>query len=217
MKKVLFILSLIALASASFAAVSITDWGVCNWDTFNYDSDEPFMRDAEPNGFDFNRSSDTNLYRNADFGSKNVSGWVYDEDDVFTVTLTGFEDIYMPPVFGMDNVDNVIVEFRNKSKSANIRYAGDYIGAGTYGFDFDNVFSVYNGFGTGDAVDEIYIVLGHAYSSGTYSFANTTPNTYGSARFMMGRPETEVPEPGTIAYALVGLGSLAGIKRRIKK
>ncbi|MBP5737469.1 MAG: PEP-CTERM sorting domain-containing protein, partial [Abditibacteriota bacterium] len=72
-------------------------------------------------------------------------------------------------------------------------------------------------FGTGDAVDEIYIVLGHAYSSGTYSFANTTPNTYGSARFMMGRPETEVPEPGTIAYALMGLGSLAGIKRRIKK
>ncbi|MBO7393834.1 MAG: PEP-CTERM sorting domain-containing protein, partial [Abditibacteriota bacterium] len=29
--------------------------------------------------------------------------------------------------------------------------------------------------------------------------------------------ETEVPEPGTIAYALAGLGSLAGIKRRIKK
>ncbi|MBP5092892.1 MAG: hypothetical protein J6332_02460 [Abditibacteriota bacterium] len=29
--------------------------------------------------------------------------------------------------------------------------------------------------------------------------------------------ETEVPEPCTIAYALTGLGSLAGIKRRIKK
>ena len=217
MKKVLFILSLIALASASFAAVSITDWGVCNWDTFNYDSDEPFIRDAEPNGFDFNRSSDTNLYRNANFGSKNVSGWVYDEDDVFTVTLTGFEDI-LPASFGMDNVDNVIVELCKNGKSANIRYAGDYIGAGTYVFDFDNVFSVYNDFGTGDAVDEIYITLGHVSSGGNgYVHANTTPNTYGSVRFMMGRPETEVPEPGTIAYALMGLGSLAGIKRRIKK
>ncbi len=216
MKKVLFILSLIALASASFAAVSITDWGVFNWNIFNYDSHEPFMRDAEPNGFDFNRSSDTNLYHNANFGSKNVSGWVYDEDDVFTVALTGFEDI-LPASFGMDNVDNVIVELCKNGKSANIRYAGDYIGAGTYVFDFDNVFSVYNDFGTGDAVDEIYISLGHANSGGSYLFANTTPNTYGSVRFMMGRPETEVPEPASIAYGALGFVSLLGMKRRYGK
>ena len=212
MKKVLFILSLIALASAAFADLPITDWRV--YTSGGYKGDDAIIRDAEPNGFDFDRRSDADTTYFTNFRSGEVFDWVYDESDVFTITLTGFEDVY--PGEG-NNLSSLIVELYNSNDGAAIVYASEYGGAGTYVFDFDNAVAARKDFGPGYDVERIYIALGETNASGRYTFANTTPNTYGSVRFMMGRPETEVPEPGTIAYALMGLGSLAGIKRRIKK
>ena len=92
-------------------------------------------------------------------------------------------------------------------------YVAEYTGEGTYSFGPDNFGYVDMDEGTAIAFVEIWISDGdHLCYAGK--------NTVGSMMFMVGeeeKPETAVPEPASTAYALLGLGSLLGIKRRIKK
>ena len=213
MKKVLFILALAALASASFADVSITDWGLLDSDTYRYDSDEAFIRDAEPNGFDlYMNPTDRPVHRNADFRSSNISGWVYDEEGEFTVTITGFEDI------SPNNFTGIAVLLHNENKDAQ-GYLASYTGPGTYKFNSGNASKFFE-LSTGDVVADITIMFGRFTSAGSGSYARFGDNTVGSLYVTFGdeeQPETTVPEPCTIAYAVTGLGSLAGIKKRFGK
>ncbi len=214
MKKLIFILALTALASASFAAVSITDWEVYCWDAARYGSDESFMRDAEPNGFDFYMNPDDYLtYQDASFRSSNISGWVYDEDGEFTVTVTGFEDISLN---GGVNGISVILHNENRDTQG---YLAEYTGAGKYKFNSGNA-NKYFELSTGDVVADMAVVFGRFNSPTNGSYAFFSENTVGSLYVTFGdeeQPETEVPEPGVCAYVLTGIATLTGIKRRIRK
>ncbi len=134
MKKALFVFALIALASASFAAVSITDWEVFNWNTLVFDSDESFIRDAEPNGFDlYMNPDDRPAYKNTYFRSDDISDRTYDENGEFTVTITGFEDIY-EYYYGVKNISVILNGENHKARG----YLAEYTGAGTYKFNSGN-------------------------------------------------------------------------------
>ena len=78
--------------------------------------------------------------------------------------------------------------------------------------------------GVVNAVD-VFAAFAQADTTGTYT-EGEDPNFRKAAAYKAFRlsvpeirvtSESEVPEPATVAYALMGLGSLAGIKRRSKK
>ena len=204
MKKLLTLFALCALASSSFAAVTVSDWKA-NFNGFIADGS---ISDVSPAGFDFDAGlTDIDDYR-ASFRSYNVSDWVYDENNTFSVVVTGFDDVTYN---GNKPERLVIVLYRGYSC---IVYNTVYSGAGTYDFGPADVYN-FNGLKADDSFDSVEVDMALGYNP-CYS----TPTTTGSVRFIVGeeeKPDTVVPEPMAAVYGLFGLGSLIGIKRKIKK
>ena len=198
MKKLISVLALAALVcGAAFADFTMTDWGAV------IANGAVNVTDYAPAGFDVEAVGSMAVFG---FGTGNISGWLFDGNEPFTVTLSGFEDndFNVPD----NSILYVYVGFRNGSSG---ECALPWVGNGTYTFEnsggsFADGFEVFSvTISGGDGND---IILMNEGATGRVTFA-------------LGAPEEEegtvVPEPCTIAYALTGLGSLAGIKRRFKK
>ncbi|MBQ7525822.1 MAG: hypothetical protein IJT09_05245 [Abditibacteriota bacterium] len=226
MKKLIFVIALIALASAVFADVSITDWTYMNGRTFW--TKDAAIEDYGSAGFDFAMSEDfyANSWRSmASFVSNNVSGWVHDANDTFTVGLEGFDDLYFEDERDVDTV--YVILWRNNDADAVAAYALPYTGDGDYLFGPESfargtnrdgdIATVQIGLGT--EADGGGFLPGIVNSGPEWDSARYTAETYGSIWFgdKPERPETEVPEPATYAYAAMGLVSACGIKRRSRK
>ncbi|MBO7394310.1 MAG: hypothetical protein J6U98_08955, partial [Abditibacteriota bacterium] len=101
MKKALMIIALVCLVASSAFAVSITDWT-----TYNEESGlREYLSDLNPAGFviDYPVPEETvigyDMYR-VDVISRNVSGWVFDQNESVPVRVTGFDNMegrYMQP------------------------------------------------------------------------------------------------------------------------
>ena len=203
MKKLLYILAVSVLASCAFADFTATDWV---WDA-PY-TDDYFVTDYAPAGFAVESS-----YYNPDpgsfgfhFYSDNVSGWLYNGNDSFTVTFEGFLDRDFDPSYGA-----LIVYVDDGFRNA-VCYMVPWSGNGAYTFTAEDIVPGWN---TGDSIEGLEVGCVEVF----LEHVKWTPRTYGRVTVALNTPEeeTEVPEPATAAYALMGLGSLAGIKRRIKK
>ena len=216
MKKLIAIFVLVLLATSAFAAVSITDWyTIAYYDLTHHDYGD-IVTDMAPAGFVFANNPDEWYYDGTeyrepapDFYSGNVSGWVYDEGDSFTVSVSGFGDLLTYKEYeGATPKINVHLRTANGEW---VRFRTYWNGDGTYVFDDSNLRQRY---GRGEVTR---VSIDFRLGSALY---HVTENTTGSVQFLVPdeeQPQTEVLEPATVAYGLMGLGSLAGIKRRIKK
>ncbi len=218
MKKVLFILSLIALASAAFADLSLTDWVV--WD---YGASTPtdymadFISDVSPAGFVFANDPSKiqgNHRPQAQFRSNTVSGWVFDEDEGFSVTIEGLDSRKYAIINREDVDDHIMVRLYYGSGDSTDTFRILWNGDGTYFFD-KNLY--YNDLNPNPGSEVTRVMLRLDIDGAIFAFAD---DAAGSAQFAVGKPvppQTEVPEPGVCAYALTGIAALMGIKRRIRK
>ena len=226
MKKVLFVIAVIALTSAVFADVSITDWTYMNGRTFW--TNDGAIEDSGSAGFEFAKSEDfySNSWRSMmSFVSNNVSGWTYDENGTFTVGVEGFEDLYFEDERDVDTV--YVILWRKNEADAMAAYSLPYTGDGDYLFGPE---SFAKGRGVSGDVATIQIGLGTEADGGGFlpGIVNSGPEwdsarytAYTSGGMWLGgrpeRPETELPEPAAYAYGVTGLVSACGIKRRIRK
>ncbi|MBQ7524895.1 MAG: hypothetical protein IJT09_00520 [Abditibacteriota bacterium] len=223
MKKLIAVLAVpVIVCGAAFAAFDI-DWSGNDNNTNNAD-DNGFTTELLAGRISRGMLEDY-------IGSVNPEGsWLLDPNDELTLSIDGIQNMnwsgYDPryPTNGQhgDGVGlYVFVE--------NPDYPGDFYGVPLEVGDYtsfesfvengvtitgQNIIDAYHIDSTGRSVLGIGLTVANSYTTandaGTLK-VNLTVNRYGEEE------ETVVPEPCTIAYALMGLGSIAGIKRRIKK
>ncbi|MBP5738527.1 MAG: hypothetical protein J6X38_05550 [Abditibacteriota bacterium] len=218
MKKALMIIALVCLVASSAFAVSITDWT-----TYNEESGlREYLSDLNPAGFviDYPMPEETvigyDMYR-VDVISRNVSGWVYDQNESVPVRVTGFDNMegrHMQPEEIVPIIDD---EPGQKSlityllfDEGQLIYNTPFDGDGVYYLNPADVL-----WGNASAYDGQTVVSVNTEIGGDYVWF-VVPGTKGSVQYFP-EDETEVPEPAAIAYALMGLGSAFGLKRRVKK
>ena len=211
MKKLLILFALCALASASFAAVTISDWTVSS---NNYTSVEGLLSDVPPAGlaFDATTAPDNGSYYTS-FTSDNVSGWLYDSNDTFSVVITGFDD-----VLGYEGGEpkTLCVTLWDNTNFCEADYVVDYSGEGTYIFGPNDIDYDFTDISEDAVIASVDVWIGD--SNRLSCFAKK--NTVGSVKFIVDekeKPETAVPEPMCAAYALVGFAPIFGLKKRIRK
>ncbi len=208
MKKFIFVLALMSLAAAAFADFDVT------W------SNRTNIQNGDDLGFtDRLTSNDYNngTYSVAAFGNV-VGDWLINPNDVISISVSGLEDLDWSD---WGTVDNAYLRFTHSG----------YVGADLF---FDSLATADNFFANGvtltgaeflslteipsDAVvkwvDFFLLSDGNSSLPGVgvdyslrFSITAPQPDT----------PETEVPEPASAAYALIGLAPVFGLKRRIKK
>ncbi len=205
MKNLVSILAVSVLASCAFADFTATDWV---WDA-PY-TDDFLLTDYAPAGFTvgpshYNPDPGSFIF---DFGSVNVSGWLYNGNDSFTVTFEGFRDNDFNSSHG-----TLSFIVRDGSWDNCVWYRVPWSGNGAYTFTAEDIFPQWN---EGDSIEGLEVGCIDIWVEDPVKW---TPRALGRVTVSLNTPEeeTDIPEPGTIAYAIMGLGSLAGMKRRIKK
>ena len=199
MKKIVFILALVSMAAASFGAVSIKEWrNIGTW--------EKGMSDVAPSGFEFQMSPE---YMPSWGGSPTThfrgvpdSEWIYDENDTFTLTVTGFEDIltgYEGNAYVTMNIDRLQVNIYYNGGWSNAVYLIPYSGPGTYTCGIADIVELDSA--DDKRVEGMYIDIGglfyNGYYNGKFQLGEATENTSGSMQFMVpdkSEPETVVPD-----------------------
>ena len=215
MKKLIAVLAVFAIVcGAASADVTMADWLM--WSDQDFDLVDTYTEDYAPAGFDIDT---TGMDWGTTFAceSMNVGGWLYNGNDSFTITFEGFEDedfVWDDEAF--PGFLRVLVT--NWEDDACVEYGLPWEGPGTYTFTAEDITSP-DDLLEGKSVDMFTFdgfnaefgyslsILSGADGRITVSVDTREPET----------PETVVPEPATAAYALMGLGSLVGIKRRFKK
>ena len=220
MKKFIAILALLALASASFA-MSITDWYA--YDYFVPVPDADYISDYGNAGaaINVNPVPDTLYGGLARFGSDNVSDWVYDENGEFSVLIEGFEDLYpadsdavVPPV------RMFVVVLGSDGDYA--RHQTEWSGSGNYYFGPETLDSYFFDIEGPADIESVEVYFAKDNGSGWFDIYYLGNQAVGTIEFFgieeePDEPVTEVPEPAAFAYAAMGLASVFGLKRRIKK
>ena len=211
MKKLFFILALAALCGAAFAnnisdpEVMLTDWHEMGMRADVIISDHD-------NGKGFTAEEYYIPSRSVHFGTQNIVGWVFDENEPICLTIEESD-----AVADDDMSLNLVVWFNDDDDC--IYYRKPYTGVGEYVFTTADVFADFTTITPADAYgqspDELEFDI---YNPETDDAAYLPAGGKFTATFAkVDKPETVVPEPASAAYALLGLGSLLGIKRRIKK
>ena len=137
-----------------------------------------------------------------------VSGWLYNPNETITVIID-------ENIFGSNYTTGNYYIYLAGMAGGNINspsFSAPYYGPGTYTLTINDLPEL----DPGTALDTINIYF--AQRSGG-SFSPLTFPTAGNLTLRF-KPEAEepiVPEPTAIAYGLVGLTPLFGLKRRIKK
>ena len=215
MKKLIAVLAVpVIVCGAAFAAfakgindpsVTVSGWYETN------DPDIVISDLQDDNGF----TASGGEYGSATYYLANVDGWIYDPNE--TVTVSVFEDFgsYMSAGREIEDLYIIVGAIDMNSQSGQsgpnmVIYGAPYNGPGDYTLPvFQN-----DGISEGDTLNMALFSLSDEI--GYYTVDMPAYSTL-TVKFNADKPETVVPEPCTIAYALMGLGSIAGIKRRIKK
>ena len=217
MKKLFFVLALIALCGAAFAnnisdpEVTLTGWRY-NYRLSNGNGSDDVSDLGDGKGFtvtaDVTADYSIGYFTNYLNGGC-ISGWVFDENEPITLTILE-SDIVAE--------DDALVSVKVWSYMYSYYiYTKPYTGAGEYVFTAEDITAVFgnvdslNGLAPGQI--DIYVGTGNVPAT-TYLPAG---GKFTATFAKVDKPETVVPEPASAAYALLGLGSLMGIKRRIKK
>ncbi len=222
-KKALMIIALVCLIASSAFAVSITDWET--W--FSNNPIREYVSDLNPAGFVVDIPLTANAMGSVDIVSNNVADWIFDENASVPVKITGFDNMRMIYEVVSD------ADARNEGEPVNIVREKElyvYYGFGNsdglpllYGITFygDGVYSLKpSDFLEGDGTPSDYhgmpVTRVDAMITGSNLIMYAIPGTKGSVEFFP-EDETEVPEPAACAYGALGLVSLLGMKRRIRK
>ena len=214
MKRVLITLALLALAGAAFAA-TINDPSVTaeNWSAFNFHINCSDLTDD--NGF--TASTDT-----VDGGGGagvmfqgRVSGWLFDPNESINVSV--FDDFFgEESLFDSDMEEcSILFSVGNMDTYASAQYIAPYTGSGDYTLEFVDAM----GLSDGDEIKFVSFILGtYDEEEQVTKILGLPANSTITVRFNSSeRPETVVPEPTAIAYGLVGLAPLFGLKKRMRK
>ncbi len=201
MKKLISVLALAALVcGAAFADFTMSDWSMV------VANGAVTVTDYAPAGFDVDVEAIDSV---AIFGfhNRNVSGWLFDGNEPFTVTLSGFEDN------DFNVPDDCSLWLRIENGGSYAECALPWVGNGTYTFE-----NFGGNFVDGFEVSYVQILGGN----GNYDLVLMNEGATGRVTFALGTPEEEtpetaVPEPATAAYGIMGLASLMGMKKRFGK
>ena len=220
MKKIVFILALAALCGAAFAN-NVSDPGVTltGWDYYSTSAPADFVSLADGKGFAVTAAG-YNL--DTGFAAYDVSGWVFDENESINVKIT--------EVSGMSSAGNqyvaVVPYFVGDTYvEVHLFYAKPYTGVGEYTFTASDIqtvddpqyaawFAATRTESAGKTPYAVILAVGDYDPVTTDIFFNTFDV---GGRFSATFGKTVVPEPTAIAYGLVGLAPLFGLKRRIRK
>ena len=196
-----------SLAASAFADFDVT-WG--------YRSE---IRNGDDLGFTDKLTSndyDNGTFSVAAFGNV-VGDWLINPNDVISIGVSGLANLDWSD---WGTLDNAYLRFTHSG----------YVGADLFFDGFGNADSFFaNGVTlTGaeflsltDIPSDAVVKWVDFFLQSDGNDANSVGTEY-SLRFSItapqpDTPETEVPEPASAAYGLLGLGSLLGIKRRIRK
>ena len=226
MKKVVFLLALLAAASCVFARGGVVTVDDAEWSIEYFDeySDGVYMAGDGAGGV-YVYSDTSEAYVGLYFMSE--EGWLVNANPGDTLlvdfTVTGiFDD---PENFSGEGID-----YARQNESMRIRFAGDGFYRSAHwtvtsetvnGSTVSYFTSAYECFDARDAVGDFnlrvyFYPVNESDGSLTYNNMPAFRVSAPTVRFIRAG-ETVVPEPMAAAYALLGLGSLIGIKRRIKK
>ena len=221
MKKIIFVLAVAALCGAAFAnnisdpEVTLTGWRY-SYRVPNGNGSDDLSDLGDGKGFTV--TADVTADRNIAYLTNNlnggcISGWVFDENEPITLTILESDIVAENDALVSVEVQSYI----SSNKYGSYIYKKPYTGAGEYVFTAEDITSVFGSIDllNGHAPGEIKISVGtSAIPATTYLPAG---GKFTATFAKVDKPETVVPEPASAAYALLGLGSLMGIKRRIKK
>ncbi len=207
MKKFIFCMVLAVMAALSASAdVTVTDWNLPYAKPQDYQ-----LTETGPASFDIDfvnefAQSKPNFW----VTGQTVNNWLYDPNEPFTLTIGGFEN------GGLTYRDNTTLFFTVQDEIFNgLTYGVPFNGPGVYTFTPADILPDY---GYGDTPTTVGVIT---FSGLEYGDIVVNPGASGSVAFTLGAPdpeeETVVPEPATYAYAAMGLVSLMGMKRRIRK
>ncbi|MBQ7525292.1 MAG: hypothetical protein IJT09_02570 [Abditibacteriota bacterium] len=229
MKKLIVIFALTALASASFGASTVYDLPGGTWGVYREGGTTPeYIDDGDGGVYVYGdvRGAVGLRYINRD-------GWLINGNagDVLNISYT---------VTGVcDNKDGYGIRYYRTYKDYELRSlrlymrpdecnfddytisvdtaGGSTVATFTFTYELAKDYSAFNG------LDMATSYLLDSETDGTVTYDNQPAFRVSAPVLTIVRPggdpeeETGLPEPATAAYALMGFGSLAGIKRRIKK
>lgn len=220
MKKLFFCLALAALATVSASAdIALTDWKAWNSKEYDYTAAN-YVTDYGTNGFDVDTTGlGTPVV--ADFGTDTVTDWFYNANTDVKITVSGFEGIYSPQPPEYPMYINILLEDPHDQ----LYLAQPWTGAGTYTFTSKDYIDDYYVPWDMDNFGKPLTRVGVFVASSNAEYMYLAPGTTGRVIFGDAdidpdpdpEEETVVPEPCTIAYALTGLGSLIGMKKKFAK
>ena len=216
MKKV-FIALMILAASAAFANTP-SDSGVTveGWRSWGEVNSIPVSDLADNNGFTANTINMHNplgddYVTEVGFQAE-ASGWLFDPNE--SVTITVIEDFSDEQISSFDGNFYISLQGIPLGYETGPFYMTLYTGPGDYTLELVNDF----GLEEGSELSDVYFgIADFDNDAGYYNSLMIPAGKTLTVRFGSEQPETVVPEPATCAYALMGLGSLLGIKRKIRK
>ncbi len=217
MKKVLFCAAIAILAASSVFAFTATEWDGM------YSDLSPYISDYAGNGFSVS-FPDSEGYLPTFFYTESVDGWVYDRNEPIYTVYTGFENLYTTDGFTLYSdekavtLDVMFMSSESQSYWGYAKYGKLWAGAGEYAFTPDDLFEFYVYPSGWDGVNNVVSYISTGIVADGY-FGSGTPYMYlgGDGTFRFGREETVVPDPAACAYGVLGLVSVFGIKRRLRK
>ncbi len=211
MKKLIAVLALSAVAcTAAFADISVSDWNA------SYPASGLTISDYAPAGFDAYLSETSNKVAFG-FNSSNVSDWLYNKNEPVILTVENFGENDFSATDGVISISIADANWDNV-----VCYNLPWLGNGTYTFAPQNIKPA-SSFGSLEGL-EVNAVDMFVRSDDTLLRLN--PGGAGRITLALGEPipdpepdtpETELPEPMSAAYAVMGLGSLIGMKKRFVK
>ncbi len=219
MKKVFMIIALVCLAVSSAFAATVTDWQT--WDADDVLTD--YISDLETStGFVLNVPEEMEGATDAfDFISRSVDGWLFDPNKPVSVNVTGLDSLQLASYLPTDTVSMLCIQLYDSNDMDHVMlYGKDITGDGVYAFTDDD-FITFDGDAEFDSDVHIGGVDVYIYdaSGGSHYTLYAVPGSNASVEFLFDEEEDpiDVPEPATYAYGALGLVSLLGMKRRIRK
>ena len=213
MKKILTALLILA-ASAAFAntpgdpGVTLTGWTPeSTIAAVAYDLDDN-------NGFQAYTDYGEGYGAYAIFSATSVDGWLFNPNDTMIIDINN--DFVTPEILAESRVVDCFASVFVGDDEHYAEFSVEYNEPGIYALTVTEN----DGLNPGDVIKYASFYLGGHRADGDGTYALLMPSRRNiSAKFYSSEQdeETVVPEPATAAYALLGLGSLIGVKRRIKK
>lgn len=226
MKKIIFGLALlIAISAAAFANSPADDNVSITWKDNLFTAP---IQNIPGSGFDLVFSKihdDTPGDMGYMFSGENVQNWLFDPNkDNMYLAFKNFDMIHWGD--SLDNTDNIYLAVQVGSHdpqgtgiTTSVMYYVPWSGSGVYTITPDDVYQMYYyNYKTREELDYISdpfnvdsMQISHSSPSGLVYLYLDRNHENSQFRYL------DLPEPSTYAYGIMGLVSLMGLKRRIRK